>query len=133
MAQTLIKNQGLDTTTRLSSKVITATRDMTAASGDVAYTGVGFTPTSMQVQIMLNGVAKISTGFVDSSRAIKGVMTYGDSAVLYDTSNYLGFDTASGQRQAFTVKSYDSDGFTLTWTKTGSPTGTITINFLCFR
>jgi hypothetical protein len=31
------------------------------------------------------------------------------------------------------VSSWDSDGFTIMWTKSGTPTGTLTVNFLCQR
>ena len=36
-------------------------------------------------------------------------------------------------RYQASLSTFDSDGFTLTWTKTGTPTGTLTVNYLAFR
>lgn len=40
---------------------------------------------------------------------------------------------SSGNTYAGAVKSFDSDGFTITWTKSGSPTGTLNLYALCLR
>jgi len=40
---------------------------------------------------------------------------------------------AGAYQQVTSVVSYDTDGFTLTWGKTGSPTGTVTVAVLCLR
>jgi hypothetical protein len=38
------------------------------------------------------------------------------------------------QGQTAVVASYDSDGFTLTWTKHGSPSAaTLTVNAICYK
>ena len=132
MAETLIKQQGMDPTTRLASKTITGTRDLAAATGDVAYTGVGFRPTSIQASCFIEGGSTDSTGFADSSKAGRAITTYAPDAKTGGA--YLLFPYPSaGNNQTAIVKSYDADGFTLTWTKTGSPTGTANLSFLCFR
>ena len=35
--------------------------------------------------------------------------------------------------QTATLSSFDTDGFTLAWTKNGAPTGTVVYYALCFR
>jgi hypothetical protein len=39
----------------LLSKIIVSTRDISAANGDVSYTGVGFQPTSIHAYMYING------------------------------------------------------------------------------
>jgi hypothetical protein len=40
---------------------------------------------------------------------------------------------SGGNYQTCKVTSFDSDGFTVTWTKTGSPTGTATVTYTAIR
>jgi hypothetical protein len=117
----------------LYSKVISITRDLTAANGDVAYTGVGFQPTAILFISAINGGTYWGAGFADS---IKG------PAALYNlvgtgmfASNAYGpiLLGAAAAYEYATVKSYDADGFTLTWAKNGAPTGTASIYALCLR
>lgn len=109
----------------LASKVKAETRDMTAASGNVAYTGYGFQPTALLILIELNAASPISIGFSDSAKALGAFVFpyYGLWEAL--AGRIISLDTASGAYQiVFTLVSYDADGFTLTWTKLGNPTGT---------
>lgn len=117
---------------KLQSKVITATRDMTAASGDVAYTGVGFTPSAIFVVGSINGTFTFTTGFVDSSKQGANIDYYGNNQADNGTEFLKAYTSASTVQSAI-VKSFDSDGFTLTWTKTSTPTGTLKLSFICFR
>jgi hypothetical protein len=116
----------------ISSKIITATRNLADASGDVGYTGVGFKPRCI-----------IAFGHVNNNALSIGVgdVNVSDSSV---NENYLGQQVvnlyrlielynASGAGQDANLKSLDGDGFTLTWTKTGSPTGTANLIFLCLK
>jgi len=114
----------------LTSKVITATRDLTAASGDVSYTGVGFIPTVLLVWFQLStGASLAGIGFSDSAKT-----NYCYNTLLAGGSAYLiAAGTGSTNYQRAIVKTYDADGFTLTWTKTGSPTGTLNLYFLCLK
>jgi len=114
---------------RLASKVITFTRDLAAVSGDVSYTGVGFMPTAM---IAFATIPEFM-GVVDSGKVGKEKDIYTDTKTQVDTSDFIRLNPASGAQQSAVVKSFDSDGFTLTWTKAGSPTGTLTIIVMCFR
>lgn len=134
MSETKLKNQSLDTVARLASKVIVATRDMTAASGDVSYTGVGFKPSCIiaLVNIDANQNASLGIGVCDSSRTDNTVGQY-NGGYLYQGSAFITVESTGAQAQIAVVKSFDIDGFTLTWTKQNSPTGTAKIIFLCFR
>lgn len=133
MTATSIKPNQMDATTRLASKIITITRDGTAATGSVAYTGVGFTPTSMEVTFVVNDTVFSGRGFCDSSLTEKSTFTY--AADLYLAGDYfIAYTDKNNWGQTCTVTSFDADGFTLAWTKAGSPTaGTITAQVRCFR
>ncbi len=116
--------------TRLKSKIITATRDLAAGSGDVSYTGVGFTPTSMLMLANINLSLIFAIALVDSAKATEGIEI--ESSTFSYKVAQLQLASSSGAFSTATVKSWDADGFTLTWTKTGSA-GTANLIFLCFR
>lgn len=110
------------------------TRDMTLASGTQAITGVGFQPTGVIFFGAVNGTVSGSWGF--GTGGTQGVL-YRDDGTADETvsSSYALaiFNAASSANQLATVSSYDSDGFTLTWTKNGSPTGTGTIIYFAIK
>ena len=112
------------------SKNVSLTRDMTAASGSQAVTGVGFTPRAI---IFVGGVG----GVLMACAVVDSALTEG--GVSYDNTNFsapngnIVLRTSSGNNQAGVIASLDSDGFTITWTKAGSPTGTATLYALCLR
>lgn len=116
----------------LLSKIIQATRDMTAASGDVSYTGVGFAPTAIQCWAMF-GLSE-SMGWADSAKNGICIPRLYDGS-YYTVQNYLTYiHQQVGLVQIAVVKTYDADGFTLTWTRVGTTTtGTGQLIFLCFK
>ena len=117
--------------TRLKSKIIAISRDMTLASGSVAYTGIGFQPTSMVAIGCINGsMPPLTVGIADSGRNAFSLNQYGASAIQA-VGGLLNITVSPGVYQAAAVASFDADGFTLTWTKAGSPTGTGTAYVLC--
>lgn len=118
--------------TALSSKVITLTRDLTTATGDVAYTGVGFIPTSISAFGVVDGTAFVSEGFSDSTKASQCIYQYGANTWSY-SAGLVAMSPSISAYQIATVKSYDADGFTLTWTKTSTPTGTATVRVICYK
>ena len=120
----------------LSSKLLAITRDMSLSTGSVSYTGVGFTPTSLQA---FGANTTISTnnavnGYCDSAlgqAALRaGSASPGQWVYLASVLIYMGTD---GAYQTFAVTSFDADGFTGTWTRTGAPGGTQSIAILCFK
>jgi len=127
-----IKEKMDDINEGLSSKIISASRDMTAVGGDVIYTGVGFTPTAIQCIAVIDGTYSFSIGFVDSLKTNKNIyIAVADNMAA--SSNFIYLQTSSTTAQGAIVKSFDVDGFTLTWTKISTPAGTGALIFLCFR
>lgn len=112
------------------SKVIASTRDLTAATGTVAYTGVGFRPS----KVIAFGAVLFSIGsfgFGDSALAARCIHNTGGGTTFYASVALMLFETASNNYQVAGISSYDSDGFTLSWTKVNTPTGTASLYFLC--
>ncbi|MDO8533286.1 MAG: hypothetical protein Q7S17_00895 [Xanthobacteraceae bacterium] len=113
------------------SKVAAFTYDLSTATGSQAVTGVGFKPRAI-----------IFMGAVSSGVGAWGMVgnDLADGAVsslvvdtFYPSGDAIIAVTVSGSLQQAVVASYDADGFTLTWTKTGAPTGTATLYALCFE
>ena len=117
----------------LKSKLVVVTRDGTAASGDVSYTGAGFIPSSLLAHAHVDNTTYRSDGLADASKTCYS--TFQSAAnVYYDNASLIVYSNQSAWGQTAIVKSYDADGFTLTWTKAGSPTaGTIKCNVICYR
>lgn len=125
-------SDGTYITNRLASKIITATRDLAAASGDVNYPGVGFVPTSILCIANVDNSFKFSIGMVDVSRVSKSIAPSAAN-FMWAGSTFITVSNAVDTAQTAILKSFEADGFVLTWTKLGSPTGTLQLSFLCFR
>ena len=113
------------------------TRDMAAACGNVSYTGIGFTPNAIIFFANRNGTAVTSWGYTTGPG--NNVCIFddnGDSAATYaiavDKCMY-GEVGGGGNNQKAALSAFDGDGFTLSWIKTGSPTGTFASMFLAAR
>lgn len=112
------------------------TRDMTTASGTQAVTGVGFQPTLVLFFYAVSGNAAWGIGY-DSGSSPKTVAdAHNSSANTMATSNnsiraIMG--SAGVTEYTGIISSMDADGFTITWTKTGSPTGTLSIFYIAFK
>lgn len=122
----------------LTSKVISTTRNLATAGGTQAITGVGFTPTAIYAFGGLNGVPAITEGFADSAKTVVGQWWWNDTlnAITYETGAYLLKLTDGSNTTVFqtcVVTSYDADGATLTWTKNGSPSGTANVKLLFLK
>lgn len=111
-------------------KVDTTTYNVATASGTQAITGIGFKPKSVHISAVIHGSDVFSDGFSDANihrcvyRTLGAMYANNTATAIYiDGSNY-----ATG-----IVTSLDSDGFTITWTKTGSPTGTAALSYICYR
>ena len=104
------------------------TRDMTAASGNVSYTGFGGIPRALIINTGVNGGVLATFGLAGNNLS-GGCIFYQTAGTLQSpaqTSEIINlFDGANQQRAD--LLSFDNDGFTLTWTKTGTPTGTASI------
>jgi hypothetical protein len=112
----------------------TFTRAMDAASGDVSYTGTGFTPSFLIVFSVL-GNASSSVGLAGSSHSYVNVV-YGAATTYYqpNDSTCIWILEESGKEQKASLKTFDSNGFTLTWIKVGSPASATAQNYyIAFR
>lgn len=122
-----------DLNTRLKTSMTFITRDMTSASGDVSYTGIGFKPTAMIAFANIHDSYAFSTGMSDSNKASRLISAPTNATMRSYNFFILAYVTNDTNMQYATVKSYDNDGFTLTWTKAGSPTGTVGVGIMCFK
>jgi hypothetical protein len=108
------------------------TRDMTAATGSQAITGCGMTPKAVFFfGCVASSVGTMSIGVYDGTT----------NACILDNHNLVADTWApstpaiflrqgSSNDQYASVASLDSDGFTLSWTKSGTPVGEATIKYL---
>lgn len=115
-------------------KIGSFTRDMTAATGSVAYTGVGFTPKAV---IFLNALSSNSSPFsvgVDTGEGRGTVFTRGSASFITTPSYSIQLETLAGtDTQSGAISAFGTDGFTIGWAKTGSPTGTAQIIYMAME
>lgn len=125
-----------DVNTRVKSQTGSLTRDLSAATGNVAYTGVGFVPTSI-VFFSTVSTKSYSYGASDSDKNGQGIyyVLGGASGLISDAQvdAVIYGQAASSNYQVAKVATYDADGFTLTWTKTNTPTGTLIVSYIAYR
>ena len=116
------------------------TRNMTAASGNVAYTGVGFTPSLIVFFGCIDSTVFAATWGMTTGPA--GIDTncalFDNGAVVADTyaissSVAIVLQVNAANHQVGDLISFDADGFTLRWSKTGTPTGNGNVNYIAFR
>lgn len=116
-------------------KIVNFTRDTSVASGTQAVTGVGFKPAAV---IFIAGVSgggiRASFGF-DNLTAAQSIYSLGSAGNFNpDSSNSIGLVSVLNTDYVLgKISSLDSDGFTVTWTKTGSPTGSCVVIALALR
>ena len=114
----------------------TFTRDMTAATGSAAITGIGFTPSAVLFSTAIEFSIAYSMGFAgDNTERVWGLKDDGTSDWEDGGSNICMYiKTGGGQAQAGGIDSYDSDGFTVGWIKVGTPAaGTARVNFIAYK
>lgn len=107
------------------------TRDMTAASGAVTYTGYGFQPVALII-IAYVDAHRVSIGSAGAILAAHSLYDEG-AGVLAGFAGivYLGNDSI--HQSASSVITFNADGFILNWTKTGAPAGTAILHCYAFR
>lgn len=123
-------------TGNMQTKVGNFTYDVSTATGDLAITGVGFKPKA----IILIGIGasattdKISWGMADGALTEKTMVEQTGPTYVVNTSKIFSFYHygGAGNYVQGVLKTLDADGFTLTITKTGTPTGTAAFIYLAF-
>jgi hypothetical protein len=114
------------------SKVKQFTRDLSASNGDVSYTGIGFMPSSLIITAQQYCQVPWSMGMADGESQIVDMLPY-FNARSQSNSYIIYIVTALGTEQRAVLKSFDADGFTLTWTKIGNPTGIAYLHVLAMK
>ena len=117
------------------SKTGEFTRDLTAANATVAYTGVGFKPTSIAIYGTMSLTSQ-SFGNADSDRSASGIYRNGATSNLLSEAgaNVVCYaESIANNFQTAIVASYDNDGFSLAWSKVNSPTGTAYFAYIAKR
>lgn len=119
-------------------KALQASRSMTAASGNVAYTGLGFKPRMILVTGGVNAGTNLSCyfGMAENQTPMSGISngSFGSSGAVVSAVVINIGDATNANSQQAVVNSWDADGFTLAWTVLGSPAaGTASLYFMCFE
>jgi hypothetical protein len=113
----------------------TGSRDTTVASGTQSITGVGFQPKAIIGNASVSGTEKFSVCGISDGTSNRNIQPQNQIS-FQDWSNqpYLFSMIQAGSTEYHgEIQSFDSDGFTITWTKTGSTTGTLNYQFMCLR
>lgn len=108
------------------------TRDISLASGTQGITGVGFIPAFVYIVGVIGATDTASWG-VEGPVGTQSCLLRRNSGT-YDSSgthSILFFPSVGSYFGDIT--SFDADGFTITWTKTGSPTGTAALFYLAWK
>ncbi len=113
----------------LQAKIITFTKDLAEASCDSVYTGVGFKPTLVFFFTQVRTGTWWAQGFFNEL-AIRAISKY-NAGENWANKSDIEIIYSDGHKQNGVLKSIDSDGFTLTWTQTGGPTGSQSFYCLC--
>ncbi len=114
----------------------TLSRDSAAATATVAYTGIGFQPKALIAFSTVSNVDQISWGLDDGITGVSqydynyGVAGSWANAGATGTSPSILPREEAAVWQSGYITSWDSDGFTIQWTKTGSPTGLIIVQYM---
>lgn len=125
-------NKGIDGGLRF--KVGTFTRDMTVVSGNQAISGIGFKPSAIIFFAAYNGQIGASWG-IDDGTSHLGLADTSNATINthssgVDTIYYFGLAGITYRGQVLT---FDADGFTIAWIKTGATAGTLNIIFFALR
>lgn len=114
-------------------KVGTLTRVANATNGSVSYTGVGFTPTSIQFWAEGNAAGLLGIGIASASAQFSSALEAGVSQGT-DSSNAIWVSTAANtQWLKGAITSMDADGFTIAWTHTSLGATTVSVNYIARR
>jgi hypothetical protein len=123
-----------ESNTRVDSKIISTTRVGDANTADVSYTGIGFKPTYIRILLNVDNTSFWSVGEGDSSKQTGCIYGNGAGNIFQSYSYICQYSNQSAWAQNAIIKSFDNDGFTLTWTKIGTPTSnTCKIVIICIR
>lgn len=115
-----------------SYKFGTFSRAASADTADISYSGLGGTPKFVFFLSAISGQQQACIG-IDKSDERVGLynsdMAVNESWTRSANVSIVAHFGASGY-QTGKIKTLDVDGFTITWTKSGTPTGMIDVTYL---
>ena len=114
-------------------KLKAETKNLEDSSGDIEYTGYGFTPSGL----IIIGHRDNYWGSIGISNPARSSQCFYQNAAVNDiaienTIAHLCTTNATTYQDAV-VASYDADGFTLTWAKNGVLSGTANLIVIAFK
>jgi len=115
-------------------KIGLTTHDV-STTGDQPITGVGFQPKAIFIMGLISGSSYFSIGLDNGTTHICAINNHAVTADTWAVTGSYGIELiqGSGTIAYAVVSALGSDGFTLTWSVTGSPTGTAYIYYLALR
>lgn len=114
------------------SNIVTFTRTASAGSGAQALTGAGMAPTALIVLAVNNGSEEVSWGLGDDDANEADIFSTTSANYSRGDTNIIQLSNASGNDMVAVLTSLDADGFTVTWTKSGSGLDA-SVKVLCLR
>jgi hypothetical protein len=121
-----LNSTGLNLLTKVVNSFI---RSLAAVDGSVSYTGVGFKPKAIHLIGGITGTTIQVRSFC-SSDLTQYCKCNVDTGTMIGAAAIAKVQSEVGAYQVGTVTSFDDDGFTIAWVKTGSPTGNFGFNIL---
>lgn len=111
------------------------TRDVATASGTQDVASVGFKPSFVVFLSNIDSTPTMSIGIDNGTFhfCIFNYHTVTTEAFANTTSGSLYAVISSGNNCLGSITTLGADGFTVTWAKTGSPTGSFVTGFIAFR
>lgn len=123
----------------VTSARVLGSYDLTTASGTQTVSGFGFTPRYCEGFGSVNGTLTIAyytaNAFSDTAMLQSNVSAY-QGAIWHNAGGATFFfvsDLGGTNYQTGSITAYNNGSVTISWTKTGSPTGTFTFSITCFR
>lgn len=113
------------------AKLINTTYNLATASGTQDVTGFGFNPTEVSLLYGVNSAFGNGTGFANSVGPTEGTVstdTTAGTTTFRQSGCSIFYSNAAVNAYVQGNVTFITDGIRITWTKTGSPTGTLGIS-----
>lgn len=120
----------------ITSAIVNSTYDLTTASGTQTVSGFGFTPSACDgFGAVNNGAFGAYTVWNAHSDSALNQSSISEAASdqFVQTQFFAPGDSTASNFQTGIISAYNSGSITITWTKTGSPTGIFTESIRCFK
>ena len=120
----------------ITSAIVNSTYDLTTASGTQTVSGFGFTPSACDGFGAINngafGTYTVWNAHSDSALNQSSI-SEAASDQFVQTQFFAPGDSTATNFQVGIISAYNSGSITITWTKTGSPTGIFSESIRCFK